>query len=150
MEYNVSALLQERSGSTRSFLLNEKHQLQRVSGSLSLMKSERGILATANLHVTDIGLECASCLIQFETALDVSFQEEFIPKYHPEFGTILPSEEDDFRIDDRMVLDISEALRQYLETEIPIAPRCQQGCLGLCSECGQDLNTDKCACKDES
>ena len=146
----MSTLLQERPGSTRSFLLDEKYQSGKVLGSVALMKIERGILVTADLHVTNMALECSSCLTQFKTDLDVSFQEEFMPKYHPGFGTLLPSEEDDFRIDDRMVLNINEALRQYLETEIPIAPRCQQHCLGLCSGCGQNLNTDKCACKEES
>ena len=124
MEYNVSALLQERPGSTRTFLVDEKYQLQKVMGSLALMKIEHGILVSADLRVSNIGLECSSCLTQFKTDLDVSFREEFVPKYHPDLGTLLPSEEDDFRIDDRMVLNINEALRQYLETEIPIAPRC--------------------------
>lgn len=146
----MSALLQERPGSTRTFLVDEKYQLQEVMGSLALMKIEHGILVSAALRVSNIGLECSSCLTQFKTDLEVSFHEEFMPKYHPEFGTLLPSEEDDFRIDDRMVLNITEALRQYLETEIPIAPRCQQYCLGLCSGCGQNLNTDECACKEES
>jgi len=146
----VSALLQERSGSTRTFLVDEQYQLQKVLGSLALMKIEHGILVTADLRVTGVGLECSSCVTQFKADLDISFQEEFMPKYHPEFGTLLPSEADDFRIDDRMVLNISEALRQYLETEIPIAPRCQQNCLGLCSGCGQNLNTDECACKEQS
>ncbi len=146
----MSALLQERTGSTRSFLLDDKYQSQEVSGSLALMKIEHGILVTADLNVADITLECSSCLSQFETELNVSFQEEFLPRYHPELGTLLPHEEDDFRIDDRMVLDISEALRQYLQTEIPIAPRCKQNCLGLCSECGRNLNTKECACKDKS
>ena len=44
------------------------------------------------------------------------------------------------------MLDLSDVLRQYLLTDEPLKVLCREDCLGLCPECGADLNTEKCKC----
>ena len=53
------------------------------------------------------------------------------------------------RIDAEQVLDLSEAVRQYRETALPMQPLCRPGCAGLCPTCGRDLNLGACSCPEE-
>ncbi len=58
-----------------------------------------------------------------------------------------PEEADgEIHLDDQHVLDMAEVLRQYVLTEVPIKPLCCVECLGLCPECGTNLNKEKCKC----
>ena len=47
------------------------------------------------------------------------------------------------------VLDLTEAIRQRVLLELPIATLCREDCAGLCSQCGHDLNLGPCDCKPE-
>ncbi|MGH9057807.1 MAG: YceD family protein [Acidimicrobiales bacterium] len=44
-------------------------------------------------------------------------------------------------------LDLAPLVRDALTLELPIAPLCREGCLGLCPSCGADLNFGPCACR---
>ena len=61
----------------------------------------------------------------------------------------LPEEPGSFMIDDRNIMDISEAIRQYTVMALPIKPLCRQDCSGLCPTCGADLNEKRCDCTPE-
>jgi uncharacterized protein len=37
-----------------------------------------------------------------------------------------------------------------LTLELPLNPVCDEDCKGLCSHCGQDLNTGVCGCVEEN
>ena len=47
------------------------------------------------------------------------------------------------------VIDLEEDIRQLFILNLPLRPLCRADCLGLCPECGQNLNTGKCGCKIE-
>lgn len=47
---------------------------------------------------------------------------------------------------DGEVVDLSPAIRDQLLLAIPITPVCSEGCLGLCGQCGADLNRNPCSC----
>ena len=49
-------------------------------------------------------------------------------------------------LDDQHMLDMTEVVRQYAISEAPIKPLCCEECLGLCPECGTNLNKEKCKC----
>ena len=49
-------------------------------------------------------------------------------------------------IDASHMLDLSDVIRQYALTDEPIKPLCDEGCLGLCPECGTSLNEEDCKC----
>ena len=50
-------------------------------------------------------------------------------------------EEDESLIVDELI-DLEEALRDAVVLELPFTPLCEDDCLGLCPECGADLNDD--------
>ncbi|HUJ65482.1 MAG TPA: DUF177 domain-containing protein [Acidimicrobiales bacterium] len=47
-------------------------------------------------------------------------------------------------------LDLEPLVRDALLLELPLAPLCHEGCLGLCPTCGADLNEGPCPCPSPS
>lgn len=45
-------------------------------------------------------------------------------------------------------IDLASLLREALVLALPIAPVCQEGCRGICSGCGAELNSETCRCTD--
>jgi uncharacterized protein len=43
-------------------------------------------------------------------------------------------------------VDLSEVLTEHLQLHVPFQPLCREDCKGMCSQCGADLNTGRCAC----
>lgn len=93
-----------------------------------------GVLVTATVTGPLVG-ECARCLEQFTSAIKVRFQELFV----------LPGEDrqaddadadDSYRLDASGLLDLEAALRDAVVLDLPLSPLCEQGCKGLCVECG--------------
>jgi uncharacterized protein len=81
----------------------------------------------------DISLEapveytCAKCLSKFNNI------------FRKEFNMIMDVKPGE-------VVELNEELRQEIILDYPMKIICQAGCLGLCSNCGQNLNTGKCDC----
>lgn len=46
-------------------------------------------------------------------------------------------------------IDITPQLREEVILDYPLKPLCRPDCLGLCPGCGQDLNKNKCVCKNK-
>jgi uncharacterized protein len=46
-------------------------------------------------------------------------------------------------------IHLSEIACEQVFLEIPYQPLCQEGCKGLCSICGKDLNLSPCGCVKE-
>ncbi|MBY0470682.1 DUF177 domain-containing protein [bacterium] len=44
-------------------------------------------------------------------------------------------------------IDLSAVLTEQLQLQIPFQPLCKESCKGMCSQCGADWNTGRCACK---
>ncbi len=152
MQFNVSTLLQEPIGSTRlAEVEDEPVQVPAsgytasATGTIRLMRTQRGVLAHADVRVRP-SLECARCLQPFEAELRLVIDEEFIPLRDPITGDAVSADPDEFRIDGRNHLDLSEAVRQYEQAALPIRPLCRDDCAGLCPTCGQNLNERRCDC----
>jgi DUF177 domain-containing protein len=47
---------------------------------------------------------------------------------------------------DEPVLPFAEIAREQAIISLPMKPLCREECLGLCPECGKDLNAGDCAC----
>ena len=154
MQLNVSTLLQEAVGSRRDAVVVSERLARPelgwsavVDGIVDLVRTQRGILVRATFHMSATA-ECSRCLDPVEIPVEVSFAEEFVTTRDPVTGLLLPDiDEDAFRIDERHLLDLSEAVRQYEETALPIQPLCRDAaCAGLCPQCGANLNTGRCDC----
>lgn len=153
MLINVSTLLQEPVGHARHYQVNrepvavpEAEFAQEITGSLRLIRSARGVLITAALDLAPATVQCGRCLELFETPVAVDFDEEYVFEHDPLTGRRVEVDIDEFRIDAHGHLDLSEAVRQYEESVLPLRPLCRPDCRGLCPRCGRNLNTGPCDC----
>ncbi len=137
---NVSTLLQEPIGSLRQFEMDVLGEdcvgvpgglVSPLRGSLRLLRTDQSILATAALSTT-VDDVCGSCLEQIKVALELDFDEEFWPSFDVVTGLRIepPPERAGFAAIDGQI-DLSEAVRQYVEMERPMSPRCGSECPGL-------------------
>jgi len=156
IQINVAQLLKEGIGATRTFevddtlYLDETTQCQ-VQGEVELLHTRRGILVRGTFTGTS-HLVCSRCLDFFEYPLTFRMEEEFLPLVDVISGAPLPLDDDPttFTIDDRHILDLSEAIRQYALLAIPMKPMCRPDCPGLCPQCGANLNQQRCQCPPSS
>lgn len=93
-------------------------------------------------------LQCGSCLRLFRQNLEIRIEEEYLPYRDLISGAVieLRDYEEAFRIDSDNLVDLTYAIREYSELAMPLAPRCERNCRGICSYCGMDLNKKNCLC----
>ncbi len=104
-----------------------------------------------------VELACSRCLVSLRQKIAEDLSLTFLP------GGQLPLEGDDaddaeadaeennVETDDTYgyegeELDLQPLLRERLLLAIPYAPLCQADCMGLCSQCGANLNDSECGC----
>lgn len=100
---------------------------------LRLESVVEGVLVSGRADVQLSG-QCSRCLGELEGEGSFEFQELF---YYP--GREV--EQDESLIVDETV-DLEEPIRGAVVLELPFTPLCEEDCLGLCPECGLDLNSD--------
>jgi len=156
MLYNVAQLLKESIGASRQFeidgLLYDIDESNpggtQVRGSVRLLRTMRGILATGQAH---LGLKqaCRRCLELVETLACFQFEEEYLSSVDVETDVQLAAANEDFPelvIDERHILDLTEVLRQYAVMAACESRLCRPDCKGLCPNCGSNLNLGPCCC----
>ena len=97
-----------------------------------------GVLVTATVTGPLAG-ECARCLEPFTSAMKVRFQELFVLPENAVPVRRGADEADSYQLDASGLLDLEPALRDAMVLELPLSPLCEDGCQGLCSECGVRL-----------
>ncbi|WP_371931431.1 DUF177 domain-containing protein [Glutamicibacter sp. MNS18] len=109
-----------------------------ISLDLRLESVHEGVLVSG-VATVEIAGECGRCLTPIEYDYDADIQELF---YYEENTEI----EQDDEVDQYWVIgdyvDIDPVLRNAVVTALPFQPVCREDCLGLCSECGKNLNED--------
>ena len=83
--------------------------------------------------------DCRRCLVTVGGELRASVLEVFERSPDPEQTYPLMGDE----------LDLEPLARDAVLLELPLAPLCKEGCLGLCPLCGTDLNEGGCGCPAE-
>ena len=153
MHYNLAQLLMEPIGSTRDYDVDDSFTgpedgTDRARGWIRVIRTHQGLLVRAKLE-TQVRLTCSRCVEEFEYSSVFTMEEESFPTIDPATGRKadrLEGDEGDIYLDDQHVLDMSEVVRQYVLTGVPIKPLCREECPGLCPECGTNLNEEKCRC----
>jgi uncharacterized protein len=93
-----------------------------------------------------VRVSCVRCLSSCEYPLTMKVEEEYAtPETAPDVLTI-DREEPETSAIANYVLDVSELVRQQLAVNLPMAQLCREDCLGICPECGQNLNLGRCGC----
>ena len=85
---------------------------------------------------------CARCLKSTETAVEAELDEAFIR----DTGEEREADDDQYMYSGH-VLELDEAVRTALLLELPSRILCKEDCLGLCDQCGADLNINACSCQ---
>jgi len=93
-----------------------------------------GVLVTGDVRAQIAG-ECSRCLTPLAFELDVDFQELY--EYPDE-----DNKTEDSLLLEGDLLDLEPAVRDAIVLALPLAPLCSPDCLGLCTECGCELNND--------
>jgi uncharacterized protein len=154
MRSNVAQLLKASVGSTRVHQMEDalagldaSNPFCTVSGEVTLTRTNRSIMAKGALTTSLVGV-CSRCLEEFRYTATFTFVEEYFPSVDVITGRPLPRPEDpsSFTIDPNHMLDLTEAVRQYIILSMPMQPLCQADCAGLCPVCGQNLNVQPCRC----
>ncbi|MDO4913905.1 MAG: DUF177 domain-containing protein [Bifidobacteriaceae bacterium] len=107
-----------------------------------------GLIFTGTLHAP-VHAECTRCLKKINTIYDVNFNA-FFPydseKSKKKDENIFGEEEDSQDVypleDHSAFVDIENLIRDNLVTAVPLQPLCKEDCLGLCSQCGINLNDE--------
>ena len=150
MNFNVSTLMQQPSGAARSYDVDERVHLgggpdaARVSGSVRLMRTDRGVWVSAGLD-SEAPSQCVRCLEPYRQPIRMEIEEEFFPYPEPGLTAGGPDAESP-TIDDGNLLDMTAVIAQYADLNIPMKPVCRSSCKGLCARCGSDLNASACTC----
>ena len=121
-----------------------------LQSEVKIKKAGRAVLITGKVEAT-LRFQCVRCLKEFSYPLSTPFALTLHPlKEAPsEEETELESEEMESSFFEGGELHLSEIACEQVFLEIPYQPVCQEGCKGLCSVCGKDLNLSSCGCVKE-
>lgn len=132
---NVAQLLKEPVGSIRSRDISgimEEGVDGFVQGKAKLIRTSRGVLVQCKLTV-ETELACSRCLETFLCAMSFAAEEEFLPilDVSGDVAISLSEQAEEFTIDGRNILDLSELIRQYTLLNLPMKPLCRPECSGM-------------------
>ena len=119
--------------------------------SVAKIKKASGLVFISGKVETILRLQCVRCLKEFSYPLSTTFELTLHPlKEAPsEEERELGSEEMELNFFEGGEVHLSEIACEQVFLEIPYQPLCQEGCKGLCSICGKDLNLSTCNCVKE-
>jgi len=157
MRFNVAQLLKRATGSSRHYEMRESIEgidpgliiREPLVGQIEMVRTADGILVKGEL-TTAVELPCDRCLEPFTQKVGFKIEEEFHPTIDMSTGAQLPYDydEEEMRIDEHHILDLTELMRQSIFLALPMHPVCRVDCLGLCARCGQNLNEGPCDCEE--
>ena len=98
----------------------------------------------------EVALNCARCLTPYQ----IELVSRFTIFYSKALGN-MPRDEEVELAEEELVsatydgdeIDLTPEVAEHVIMELPIKPLCQEGCRGLCTSCGIDLNAGNCNCE---
>ncbi len=139
-----------------------------VSGPLAVsldLTNIEGLIAVTGVVEGTIVRECVRCLKEYEDPLAFSVRAAFSPepksaprhpkRIDPRKGrTEVVEAESEEEADDQYhyqgnQLELAPMLREHVILSAPMQPLCSDDCLGLCDQCGKNLNEGPCQCAAE-
>ncbi len=98
----------------------------------------------------EVEFDCDRCLKVLSQPIDQTFDLVYIPPLKPSGS----HDEKELGNDDLSVgfyqgqaLDLDDVVREQVELALPMSRVCKEDCLGLCQQCGADLNEGRCLCE---
>jgi len=146
MQINVAQLLKEPVGAKRNYEIDQlagENDENHIKGRIELIRTSQGILA-AGKFFADVKGPCSRCLREAKEQISFIMEEEFFPVIDITSGIHLHPPPEEFTIADNHILDLSEAIRQYIIMATPTRLLCRPDCPGICPVCGQELAHGDC------
>lgn len=155
MKFNVAQLLKRATGASRRYQIEDGIEgidpgliiREPLVEQIEMIRTAEGILVRGEL-ATAVELECDRCLEPFIQKVGFEIEEEFKPTIDMKTGARIPCDEEETRIDEHHILDLTEVVRQSILLALPMHPVCRPDCRGLCNQCGQNLNEGPCDCEE--
>lgn len=99
---------------------------------------------------SEITAQCDRCLIEVHIPIKAPFDLIYVPA---DPGTEQTGERElldrelDLAFYENEQINLDDLVTEQLELSLPMQVLCRQDCCGLCSECGADLNHERCRCQ---
>ena len=151
MYINVAQLLKEPVGSTRHYIVDEfvgEQCENHVQGKVTLTQAKGSILVTGSMIATVHDI-CNRCLNPVDLSIEFKIEEQYFPSIDIVSGLPLSTNPENYTIDKNNIIDLSEALNQYILMKMPMKILCKPECAGICPSCGKNLNESTCKCQDQ-
>jgi len=150
MRFNVSHLVKAPIGvrdvmhlDLGAVALGDDLVLHYLRGDVLFTRTRDGLLAEGQLE-TVLDSECVRCLALFSLPLTLQLDDlTFALSQTASKGS-------PYRISEHGWIDATLALREQIMLNMPLRVLCRPDCKGLCSHCGQDLNTGTCDCEERT
>ncbi|MGO4110943.1 YceD family protein [Paenibacillus sp. YAF4_2] len=113
--------------------------------SLQVTGNEGSITVEGELTI-DWELACSRCLDPVKLHSKIPVYDQFKPAAVEDGEEIEQDEDDDIIAVSGDRLDLKPYVEEVLQLFMPFAPLCSNDCKGLCQNCGQNLNEQKCSC----
>jgi len=140
---NIGYFLNKPIGFSRSFNIAYEEvfiqldlNVKQLKSAVTFSRTREGLLLEADLEGS-IETACGRCLMLFYIPVKTIIKELY-------FFSQRSQEDSDMVIPENGYIDLGEIFREYLLLELPINPLCKHDCLGLCDQCGQNLNVALC------
>ena len=148
LRFNFGFLLEADFGTIRrieldypSIKLSDDLTLTPLKGVITATRTTEGLYIQGELE-SAAALECVRCLTETIVSLDFTLDELFY--YPPQSAP--PGEN---HVGEDGMIDLAPLVRELSLLSRPIKVLCRPDCLGLCQECGANLNEGDCGCDDE-
>lgn len=117
-------------------LLPPDLELKNFSGQVHITRTPQGLLFEGQFNAVTPS-ECVRCLEPFDQYLEINFSEVYAYRSanFTESGLFVPEDGN---------IDMGPIVREYFLLANPIKPLCKPDCKGLCTVCGENLNTGTC------
>ena len=118
-----------------------------ITGNVHLERHDDSILLRGQLQ-GELLYTCSRCLDAFTGPLDATFDlllKASQPAVSDQDVELSAGElDEDYFLGDE--LDVNVLLREQILLALPLKPLCREECLGLCRQCGANLNREQCSC----
>jgi uncharacterized protein len=121
-----------------------------VSLAFDILKDQKRFRLVGHVRGS-VELPCSRCAEPFVHPVEASFDLRYQPRELNTGEGDREVEEDDLSTAfyEHDTIDLALVVREQVYLSLPMKPLCEESCLGLCSQCGANLNRADCRCQRE-
>lgn len=131
-------------------------QLQQIGnlhaeGQAELLNHTLGEIRVKGKLSVELELPCDRCLDPVRHRVDGPFDLFYrpAPKGPQPHEIAIDEGEAEIGFYEGAGMELSEILREHILLSLPMHAICQEGCAGICPQCGQNRNTGSCNCTEQ-